>query len=146
MYHHTSGEHTEWTNSIFPVRKADASWRLCADPKDLSKNTKRNQYHTRTSRTPWFHILHSDGCQVRPLDSPIRQRKLTVDSIQHIPGKIQMVMATIWSVSQLRCLTERLDAVIRTLPGVTGIANDVLAKGDSEINHDIAVLSPLNKV
>ena len=36
---------------------------------------------------------------------------------------------------------ERLDEVIKMLPGVTGIADDVLAKGHSEINHDIAVLS-----
>ena len=38
---------------------------------------------------------------------------------------------------------ERLDAVIKTVPGVTGIADDVLATGDSEINHDVAVLSLL---
>ena len=38
---------------------------------------------------------------------------------------------------------ERLDAVIKTVPGVTGIADDVLAKGDNEISHDIAILSML---
>ena len=38
---------------------------------------------------------------------------------------------------------ERLDAVIKTVPGVTTIADDVLAKGDSEINHNLAVLSLL---
>ena len=37
----------------------------------------------------------------------------------------------------------RLDAVIKMIPGVTGIADDVLAKGDSEISHDITVLSLL---
>ena len=38
---------------------------------------------------------------------------------------------------------ERPDAVIKTVPGVTGIADDVLAKVQSEANHDIAVPSLL---
>ena len=38
---------------------------------------------------------------------------------------------------------ERLDAGIKALPGVTGMADDVLAKEDSEINHIVAVLSLL---
>ena len=38
---------------------------------------------------------------------------------------------------------ERLDAVIKTVPGVTGIADDLLAKEDDEISHDVAVLSLL---
>ena len=41
-------EHTEWTNSIVNVRKAEGSLRLCLDPKDLNKNIERNQYYTRT--------------------------------------------------------------------------------------------------
>ena len=38
---------------------------------------------------------------------------------------------------------ERLDAVIKTVPGVTNIADDVLAKGDDKTNHDVAILSLL---
>ena len=38
---------------------------------------------------------------------------------------------------------ERPDAVIKTVPGVTGIADNVLPKGDSKTNHDMAVLSLL---
>ena len=41
-------EHTEWTNSIVSVRKADSGLRLCLDLKDLNKNIERNQYYTRT--------------------------------------------------------------------------------------------------
>ena len=36
---------------------------------------------------------------------------------------------------------ERLDAVIKMVQGVTGIADDLLAKADSDINHKIVVLS-----
>ena len=40
-------EHTEWTNSTVPVRKADSSLTLCLDRKDLNKNIERDQYFTR---------------------------------------------------------------------------------------------------
>ena len=38
---------------------------------------------------------------------------------------------------------ERLDEVIKTVPGVTGIGDDVLAKEDDETSYDVAVLSLL---
>ena len=36
---------------------------------------------------------------------------------------------------------ESLDAVIKTLPGVIDIADDVLAKGDDETSHNVAGFS-----
>ena len=38
----------EWINSVMPVMKEDGSVRLCLDPKDLNKATKRNQWYART--------------------------------------------------------------------------------------------------
>ena len=40
--------HTEWINSIVPVKKPDGSLRLCLDPKDYNKAIKRNQWYCRT--------------------------------------------------------------------------------------------------
>ena len=54
-----------------------------------------------------------------------------------------MVIATIWSFSQIRFFHQRLDAIMKIMPGVTDIADDVPSKGDSEMNHDIAVFSLL---
>ena len=41
---------------------------------------------------------------------------------------------------------ERLDAVIKTMLGITGIADDVFAKGDKKISHDVAVLGIVKMV
>ena len=41
-------EHTEWINSIVPVKKPDGSLRVCLDPKDLIRAIKRNQWYSRT--------------------------------------------------------------------------------------------------
>ena len=38
---------------------------------------------------------------------------------------------------------ERLDAAIKTVPGVNDKADDVLTKGDNEISHNVAVLNLL---
>ena len=68
-------KHIKWTISIVSVRKENSSLRLSLDPRYLNKNIERNKNYT-----------------------------ITVDNIQHTLWKIQMVMSTIWSVSQLRCL------------------------------------------
>ena len=44
----TVQEHTEWINSIIPVRKENGSLRLSFDPKDLNRKIQMNQYYTRT--------------------------------------------------------------------------------------------------
>ena len=41
-------EHTEWVNSIVPVKKPDGSLRPCLNPKDLNQAIKENQWYGRT--------------------------------------------------------------------------------------------------
>ena len=52
-------------------------------------------------------------------------------------------MATIFLLVNSDVFQDRLDAVIKKVPGVTGKAEDILAKGGSEINDDTAVISLL---
>ena len=55
-----------------------------------------------------------------------------------------MAMATPWCVSVTPdVFQDRLHAVIKTVPGVTGIADDFFGQEDTEIYHDITVLSLL---
>jgi len=70
-------EHTEWINSIVPVKKPDGSLWLCLDPKDLNQAIKRNQWYSRTvddilpelARSKYFSLLDAkSGYWHFPLD------------------------------------------------------------------------------
>ena len=74
----------------------------------------------------------------------LRQRELIVDNIQQTMGKFRSLQIPFDLSVSSDVFLERLDVVIKTVPCVTGIAADVLAEGDSEINHDITVLSLLD--
>jgi len=52
-------EHTEWINSIVPVKKPDGSLWLCLDPKDLNQVIKRNQWYSRTVDDILPELAHS---------------------------------------------------------------------------------------
>ena len=54
-----------------------------------------------------------------------------------------MATAIFRSISKQDVFLERLDAVIMMVPRFTGIADDVLAKGDDDISYDVADISLL---
>ena len=138
-------QHTEWTNSIVPVRKANGSLRICLHHKDFNKNIERNQYYTGTidylsaefHGSRYFFLMDTkSGYWMFLLDK-------TAHCLQH-SSQPWVKFKWLWlpfglSVSS-DVIQERLDAVIKMVPDVTGIGDDVLAKGDSDINHDIVVL------
>ena len=139
---------TEWTNSIVPVRKANGSLRLCLDLKDLNKNIQGNQYYTRTiddlsaelHGTKYFTLMDAkSGYWMIWLD---RESSLLM-TFNKLWGKYRWLWLPFGLLVSSDIFQERLDAVIKTVPGVTGIADDVLAKGDDETSHDVPVLSLL---
>ena len=56
-------------------------------------------------------------------------------------GKVQVAMATPQSISQLRYVPGEAGCSHEDSVSITGIADDVLAKGDDTISLDMAVLS-----
>ena len=116
-------EHTEWTNTTLPLRKADGNLRLCLDRKDLNKSIERNQYYTRTidAFSAEFHVSKYFTLLDTQSATGWFNKTKKAHCWQH---STQMVMATFWSDSS-DVFQKRLDAVIKTVLGVTGIANDV---------------------
>ena len=133
-----------WNKSLVLVRKVNCSLMLCLDPKDLNKNIKRNQYYTKTidvlsvelHGSEYFTLMDTkSGYWIVQLDK--EGSLLTTFNAQRRKFRWLWLLFGL-SVSS-GVFQERLDAVIKIVPDIRGIAA-ILAKGDSEINHDRAVL------
>ena len=138
-------EHTEWINSIVPVMKEDGSLRLCLDPKDLNKAIERNQWYTRTlddilpelAQSKYFTVKDAmSGFWHVPLD--LRSSLLTTFNTPW--GKYRWLRMPFGLKVSGDVFQERLDRVLRLVPGALGIANDMVIHGDTEYRHDGTVL------
>ena len=135
-------EHTEWINSIVLVMKEDSSIRLCFDPKDLNKAIERNQWYARTLDDILPELAQSKYFIVKDATS----------GFWHVPLDFSLLTTfnTLWGKYRwLRVLfglkvsgdfQERLDRVLRLVPGVLGIADDIVIHGATENTHDRTVL------
>ena len=138
-------EHTEWINSIVPVMKEDGSLRLCLDPKDLNKAIERNQWYARTlddilpelAQSKYFTIKDAmlGFCHV-PLD--LRSSLLTTFNTPR--GKYRWLRMPFRLKVSGDVFQERLDRVLRLVPGVLGITDDIVIHGATENTHDGTVL------
>ena len=138
-------EHTEWINSIVPVMKEDGSLRLCLDPKDLNKAIERNQWYVRTLDDILPELVQSKYFTVKDATS----------GFWHIPLDFRSSLLTTFNTPWGNCrwlrmpfglkvsgdvFEERLDRVIRLVPGVLGIADDIVIHGATENTHNGTVL------
>ena len=138
-------EHTEWINSIVPVMKEDSSLRLFLDPKDLNKVIKRNQWYARTLDDILPELAQSRYFAIKD----------AMSGFWHIPLDLRSSLLTIFNTpwSKYRWLRmlfglkvsgdvfqERLDKVLRLVPGVLGITDDLVIHGATENTHDGTVL------
>ena len=138
-------EHTEWINSIVLVMKEDSSLRLCLDPKDLNKEIKRNQMYARTLDDILSELAQPKYFTVKDATS----------GFWHVPLDLRSSLLTTFNTpwGKYRCLImpfglkvsgdvfkERLDRVLRLVPGVLGIADDIVIHGATETTHNGTVL------
>ena len=138
-------DHTEWINSIVPVMKEDSSLRLCLDPKDLNKAIERNQWYARTlddilpdlAQSKYFTNKDAtSGFWHLPLD--LRSSLLTTFNMPW--GKHRWLRMPFGLKVSGDVFQERLDKVLRLVPRVLGIADDIVIHGLTENVHDGTVL------
>ena len=141
-------EYTSWVNSIVPVKKADGSLRLCLDPKDLNANIEGNSHYTRTiddilpelAGAQYLTLLDAkSGYWHVPLD--VESSYLTTFNTPW--GKFRWLRLPFGLKVSGDEFQSRLDRVLRPLANTTGIADDVLTFGKTEIEHDAAVIKLL---
>ena len=137
-------EHTEWINSIVPVKKLDDSLRLCLDPKYLNKAIKRNQWYSRSvddilpelADSNYFSLLDARlGYWHVPLD----KQSSFLTAFNTPWGKYRWLLLLFGLRVGRDVFQERINRVLRNVPNSVGIVDDILCNGNEETTHDAAV-------
>ena len=147
-------EPTEWVNSLVIVEKVidssnahspnhviKKSIRLCIDPKDLNEALEREPYYSRSidelismfAGAKVFTIVDMDKGYWQVVLHP-ESRKLTCMAFDI--GRYQFKRLPMGSKVASDIFQRMLDSVYIGLPGVTGIADDMVIFGRNEEEHD----------
>ena len=147
-------EPTEWVNSFVIVEKVidssnahspnhviKKSIRLCIDPKDLNEALEREPYYSRSidelismfAGAKVFTIVDMDKGYWQVVLHP-ESRKLTCMALDI--GRYQFKRLPMGSKVASDIFQRMLDSVYIGLPGVTGIADDMVIFGRNEEEHD----------
>ena len=138
-------DHTEWINSIVPVVKEDDSLSLCLDPKDLNKAIERNQWYARTLDDILPELVQSKYFTIKDATSgfwhvPLDLRSNLLTTFNMPWGKYRWLRMPFGLKVAEDVFQERLDKVFRLVPGVLGIADDIIIHGPTENTHNGTVL------
>ena len=125
--------------------KEDGSLRLCLDPKDLNKAIKRYQWYARTLDDILPELAQSKYFTIKD----------TTSGFWHILSDFRNSLLTTFNTPWCKwrwlrmpfglkvsgnVFQERLDRVLRIVPGVLGIADDIVIHGATENTHDGTLL------
>ena len=145
-------EPTEWVNSIAisitMTKKGKLKVRPCLDPKDLNNYIKRAHYPTRTldeilpllhgkklftiidTKKGYWHVeLDYESSLLCTFNTPF--------------GRYRFLRLPFGLVISQDVFQQKLDAIFRGIPNVTGIADDLIISGRTEEEHDTAVIQVL---
>ena len=147
---------TEWVNNFVIVEKKlpiDSSnhhspnhttqkkLRLCLDPRDLNEALEREPYYTRSieeiigkfhGMTKFTIANFNKGYWMVVLDP--ESRKCTTMALDI--GRFQWTQLPMSSIVAQDVFQRKLDAIFLDVPGVTGIADDMIIYGRSDQEHD----------
>ena len=134
---------TDWVNSLVCVTKSTGALRLCLDPKDLNCAVKRPHYFTPTledilpklNGAKCFSILDArSGYWNIKLD----QKSSLGTTINSPFGRYRFLRLPFGLVCAQDIFQRKVDETFGDLPGVTGIADDIVVYGYKEdcSDHD----------
>ena len=149
-------DHTDWVNSYVIVEKevqVDSSnghapghtlkkkLRICLDPKDLNEALEREPYYSRTvdeliskfNGAVFFTIVDLDKGYWQVMLHP-DSRKYTCMALDI--GRFQWKRLPMGTIIASDIFQQKLDSIYIGLPGVTGIADDMIIYGTTEDEHD----------
>ena len=144
---------TEWVNSFVIVEKIptdsnssqghskDRKLRICLDPRDLNEAFEREPYYTWSIEEIMakFHGMtrftiadFNKGYWMVELDP--ESRKYTMMALDI--GRFQWTRLPMGSIVAQDVFQRKLDGIFLDIPGVIGIADDIVIYGRSDLEHD----------
>ena len=143
---------TGWVNSFVIVEKKiptdsnssqdrNRKLRICLDPRDLNEALEREPYYTRSIEEIMakFHGMtrftiadFNKGYWMVELDP--ESRKYTTMALDI--GRFQWTRLPMGSIVAQDVFQRKLDGIFLDIPGVTGIADDMVIYGRSNLEHD----------
>ena len=134
-------EPTDWVNSLVCVTKNNGTLRLCLDPKDLNRAIKRPLHRTPTledilpklSGARYFSIVDArSGYWNIKLD--YESSLCTTFNSPH--GRYRFLRLPFGLICAQDIFQKKVDEAFGDLPGVTGIADDIVIYGRDLSDHD----------
>ena len=129
------------SNSHSPGHSMNKKLRICLDPRDLNEALERgtllHTFHWRNNgKVPWmtrFTVADfNKGYWMVELDP--ESRKYTMMALDI--GRFQWTWLPMGSIVARDIFQRKLDAIFLSVPGVTGIADDMIIYGRSDLEHD----------
>ena len=127
----------------------DRKLRICLDPRDLNEALEREPYYTRSIEEIMtrFHGMtrftiadFNKGYWMVELDP--ESRKYTTMALDI--GRFQWTRLPMGSIVAQDVFQRKLDAIFLDIPGVTGIADDMVIYGKTDLEHDRHLINFLN--
>ena len=115
--------------------------RICVDPRDLNEALEREPYYTWSieeiidkfhGMTRFTNADFNKGYWMVELDP--ESRKYTMMALDI--GRFQWTQLPMGSIMAQDIFQRKLDAIFLSIPGVTGIADDMIIYGRSDLEHD----------
>ena len=127
-------------NSHSPGHSMNKKLRICLDPRDLNEALEREPYYTCSIEImERFHGMtrftitdFNKGYWMVDLDP--ESRKYTMMALDI--GRFQWTTLPMGSIVAQDVFQRKLDAIFLSIPGVTGIADDKIIYGRSNLEHD----------
>ena len=128
-------------NAHFPQHSGQKKLRICLDPRDLNEASECEPYYTKSIEEILgkFHGMtrftiadFSKGYWMVELH--LESRKLTTMALDI--GKFQWTQLSMGSIISQDVFQRKLDTIFLDVPGVTGIADDMIIYGKTDQEHD----------
>ena len=129
------------SNSHSPIHTVWKKLRICLDPRDLNEPLEREPYYTCSieeiigkfhGMTKFIIADFNKGYWMVELDPELRKYTMMALDI----GRFQWMRLPMGSTVTQDVFQRKLDAIFLSVPGVTGIADDMIIYGINDQEHD----------